>query len=235
LDPEAHRLRDFLTRIAQPHELLEDGSPEADSLLAARGAAGAVTPALIDGEDVYPAVTVASLAEAWRLSAPPSRTHYDFAIVGAGPAGLAAAVYAASDGLSTVLIEEDVPGGQASHTALIENFFGFVDGIGGAELARLAGRQAERFGAELILQRGVVGSAITAAGQERLSLDGGYERTADVVLATTGMVWRRLPLPASTNCSSAASTTARDAARRRSVPARTWWLLALGIPPVKPS
>src|SRR3712207_9092092 len=62
--------------------------------------------------------------------------------------GLAAAVYAASDGLSTVLIEEDVPGGQASHTALIENFFGFVEGIGGAELARLAGRQAERFRSE---------------------------------------------------------------------------------------
>jgi thioredoxin reductase (NADPH) len=194
LDPEAHRVRDFLTRIAQPHELLEEGSPEADALLAARGAAGAATPALIDGDQVHPAVTVASLAEAWELSAPPLRAHYDLAIVGAGPAGLAAAVYAASDGLSTVLIEEDVPGGQASHTALIENFFGFVDGIGGAELARLAGRQAERFGAELILQRGVVGSAITAAGQERLSLAGGYELTADVVLATTGMVWRRLPL-----------------------------------------
>ena len=137
---------------------------------------------------------VASLADAWRLSSPPSRAHYDLAIVGAGPAGLAAAVYAASDGLSTVLIEADVPGGQASHTSLIENFFGFVDGIGGAELARLAGRQAERFGAELILQRGVVGSSITAAGQERLMLAGGYELTADVVLATTGMVWRRLAL-----------------------------------------
>ena len=194
LDPAAHRVRDFLTRIAQPHELVEEGSPEADALLNARGAAGVETPALIDGEDVLPAVTIASLADAWRLSAPPSRTHYDLAIVGAGPAGLAAAVYAASDGLSTVLIETDVPGGQASHTSLIENFFGFVDGIGGAELARLAGRQAERFGAELILQRGVVGSSITAAGEERLTLAGGYELTADVVLATTGMIWRRLAL-----------------------------------------
>ena len=195
LDPDAHRIRDFLTRIAQPHELLEEGSPEAEALLAARGATGVATPALVDGDEVLGGVTVASLAEAWRLSAPPSRAHYELAIVGAGPAGLAAAVYAASDGLSTVLLEEDVPGGQASHTALIENFFGFVDGIGGAELARLAGRQAERFGAELILQRGVVGSAITAAGRERLVLAGGYELTADVVLAATGMVWRRLPLP----------------------------------------
>jgi thioredoxin reductase (NADPH) len=136
LDPEAHRVRDFLTRIAQPYELLEQGSPEAHALLAARGATDVPTPALIDGDDVLGAVSVASLAEAWRLSAPPARDHYDLAIVGAGPAGLAAAVYAASDGLSTVLIEADVPGGQASHTSLIENFFGFVDGIGGAELAR---------------------------------------------------------------------------------------------------
>jgi thioredoxin reductase (NADPH) len=194
LDPEAHRVRDFLTRIAQPHELVEEGSPEASALLAARGAAGVQTPALIDGDEVLAGVTVASLAEAWRLSSPPSHSHYDLAIVGAGPAGLAAAVYAASDGLSTVVIEEDVPGGQASHTALIENFFGFVEGIGGAELARLAGRQAEHFGAEVILQRGVVGSSITSAGQERLALAGGYEVTAEIVLATTGMDWRRLPL-----------------------------------------
>ena len=188
-------MRDFLTRVAQPHELVEAGSPEAQALLEARGAAGVETPALIDGDQVIAGVTVASLADAWRLSAPPSRAHYDLAIVGAGPAGLAAAVYAASDGLSTVLIEADVPGGQASHTSLIENFFGFVDGIGGAELARRAGRQAEQFGAELILQRGVVGSSIEAEGQERLMLAGGHELTADVVLATTGMDWRRLEIP----------------------------------------
>jgi thioredoxin reductase (NADPH) len=172
LDPEAHRVRDFLTRIAQPHELVEVGSPEAAALLEARGAADVATPALIDGDEVIPAVTVASLAEAWRMSAPPARSHYDLAIVGAGPAGLAAAVYAASDGLATVVIEADVPGGQASHTSLIENFFGFVDGIGGAELARLAGRQAERFGAELVLQRGVVASAIPPDGPPSLTLAG---------------------------------------------------------------
>ena len=139
LDPDAHRVRDFLTRIAQPHELLEAGSPEAEALLSARGAAGVQTPALIDGDNVLAAVTVTSLAEAWRLSAPPSRAHYHLAIVGAGPAGLAAAVYAASDGLSTLLIEADVPGGQASHTSLIENFFGFVDGIGTPCLMRVTG------------------------------------------------------------------------------------------------
>lgn len=192
LDPEAHRVRDFLTRIAQPHELIEVGSPEAEAMLAERNAAGARTPALIDGDRVHAGVTVTSLAQAWKLSDPPARSSYDLAIIGAGPAGLAAAVYAASDGLSTILIEDDVPGGQASHTALIENFFGFVDGIGGAELARRAGRQAERFGAELILQRGVIDATITATGKECLTLAGGHEISAEVVLACTGMDWRRL-------------------------------------------
>ena len=69
---------------------------------------------MVDGSDVYPNATLSLLAEAWNLSTPPSRKHYDLAIVGAGPAGLAAAVYAACDGLSTIVIEADVPGGQAS-------------------------------------------------------------------------------------------------------------------------
>jgi thioredoxin reductase (NADPH) len=192
LDPEDHRLRDFLTRTAQPYEFLEAGSAAADALLAERALAGAELPVLLDGDGAIAGATVASVAEAWRLTSPPARRHYDLAIVGAGPAGLGAAVYAASDGLSTVVVEADVPGGQASHTSLIENFFGFPDGIGGAELARLAGRQAERFGAELVLLRGVVGSSFDAGGRPSLELAGGYELTADVALAAPGMVWRRL-------------------------------------------
>jgi thioredoxin reductase (NADPH) len=192
LEPEHHRLRDFFTRAAQPYESLEHGSPEAAALLAEHGLAAQDLPVVIDGRDVYPRATVPMLAEAWNLSRPPSRRRYQLAIVGAGPAGLAAAVYAASDGLSTVVIEADVPGGQASHTSLIENFFGFPDGIGGAELARLAGRQAERFGAELILLRGVVGSTAGASGAPSLLTDGGFEVTADVVIAANGMEWRRL-------------------------------------------
>ena len=141
---------------------------------------------------MYRNATVALLGEAWAISTPPSRKHYELAIVGAGPAGLAAAVYAASDGLSTVVIEADVPGGQASHTSMIENFFGFPDGIGGAELARLAGRQAERFGAELVLLRGVVGSTGDASGAPSLEIEGGYKVTADTVIAANGMEWRRL-------------------------------------------
>ena len=192
LEPEHHRLRDFFTRTAQPYEFLELGSPEAAALLGHHGLVARDLPVVIDGDAVYRNATVELLAEAWNLATPPSRTHYDLAVVGAGPAGLAAAVYAASDGLSTVVIEVDVPGGQASHTALIENFFGFPDGIGGAELARRAGRQAERFGAELVLLRGVVGSTPIPAGAPSLLLDGGYEVTADAVIAANGMEWRRL-------------------------------------------
>jgi thioredoxin reductase (NADPH) len=103
-------------------------------------------------------------------------------------------VYAASDGLATLVVEEDVPGGQASHTSLIENFFGFPEGIGGAELARMAGRQAEKFGAELVLLRGVVGSRVAPGGNTVVQIAGGFEVGADVLLAAPGMEWRRLEL-----------------------------------------
>lgn len=192
LEPEDYRLRDFLTRTAQPYAFYEAGTPQADAVLAEHGATGAQLPVVIDDEGVHPAATLSGLADAWRVSRPPSRPHYDLAIVGAGPAGLAAAVYAASDGLSTLVLDADVPGGQASYTSMIENFFGFVDGIGGAELARLAGRQAERFGAEIVLLRGVVGSRFTGGDRPVLEVDGGFEVTADVVVVAPGMVWRRL-------------------------------------------
>ena len=123
---------------------------------------------VVDGDDVYAGATIERLAEAWDVFARPKRKHYDLFIVGAGPAGLAAAVYGASDGLSTVVAEGDVPGGQASYTSAIENFFGFVDPIGGAELARLAGRQAERFGAELLILNGVVGNRMAVARRPSL-------------------------------------------------------------------
>jgi thioredoxin reductase (NADPH) len=186
-----HRLRDFLTRAAQPFDWIEAGTPEAEELLAEHGAAGAELPVLIDGDRAIPAATIKRVAEEWGVRAPPSRSSYDIAIVGAGPAGLAAAVYAASDGLSTIVIDREVPGGQAAHTSMIENFFGFPDGIGGAELARLAGRQAERFGAELVLlrqiERGDVGGESFL-----LELEGGYEVEAPLMIAATGMAWRRL-------------------------------------------
>jgi thioredoxin reductase (NADPH) len=192
LDPGDYALRDFLTRAAQPYEFHEAGSPEAERLLAGLGGA-AELPVVIDGDTVHQAATIERLAEAWSGITTPKLARYDLAIGGAGPAGLAAAVYAASDGLSTVVIEREVPGGQAAYTSKIENFFGFPDGgIGGAELARRAARQAESFGAELLLLNGLVGHRPSGDGGTVLQTARGDEVTADVVLAAPGMEWRRL-------------------------------------------
>ena len=192
LDPGDHRLRDFLTRAAQPYEWFEAGTPEAEELLREHGAEGAELPVVIDGDRVTAAATIEVLADAWGVNAPPARSTYDLIIVGAGPAGLAAAVYAASDGLSTIVLEREVPGGQASQTSMIENFFGFPDGIGGAELARLAGRQAERFGAELLLLHESESGRRDSDGGFTVRVTGGHEVSAPVVIAASGMVWRRL-------------------------------------------
>jgi thioredoxin reductase (NADPH) len=180
-----HRLRDFLTRAAQPHEWLEAGTPEADRLLASMGLVEAPLPVVLDGGRAYVGATVETLVSAWNLSTAPKRSHYDLAIVGAGPAGLGAAVYAASDGLATIVLERDLPGGQASHTSMIENFLGFPEAIGGAELARRAGRQAERFGAELVFLREAVGSR-PGADPPVILLDSGVEVATSVVIAARG-------------------------------------------------
>src|SRR5215210_7231123 len=193
-DPDDYRLRDFLTRAAQPHEFYEAGSPQADAVLAEAGADGAELPVVVEGDTFHARATIDRLAEVWSIFARPRQSHYDLFIVGAGPAGLAAAVYGASDGLSTAVAEEDVPGGQASYTSMIENFFGYVDGIGGAELSRLAGRQAERFGAELLILNGVVNGRLLPGGMPIAKLLSGDEVTSDIALIATGMEWRRLEL-----------------------------------------
>jgi thioredoxin reductase (NADPH) len=193
LDAEHYRLRDFLTRAAQPYEWLGAGSAQADLLLERLGLVDAALPVVVDGDRSFAGATVETLARAWGGLQPAKRAHYDFVVIGAGPAGLAAAVYAASDGLSTLVCDSNVPGGQASYAAMIENFFGFPDGIGGAELARLAARQAERFGAELMLMRGVQGSRLNSHDEPvELILDDNSEVTASVVLAAPGIDWRRL-------------------------------------------
>lgn len=192
VDPDSHRIRDLLTRAAQPYEWIEAGTPEAAEVLARHGLAEADLPVVVDPDGVVREATAARLVAQWRMAAPPSEKDYDLAIVGAGPAGLAAAVYAASDGLRTALIEEDVPGGQASHTSRIENFFGFPEGIGGAELARRAGRQAEQFGAELVLFHQVSGSSRRADGCFEIAVGGDHRIVARVVIAAPGMLWRKL-------------------------------------------
>ena len=98
----------------------------------------------------------------------PTRREYDLAIVGAGPAGLAAAVYAVSDGLSTVIAEAGAPGEQAAHTSAIEDYFGLAESLSGAHLARLGGRQAERFGGETAHPRGAIDGGAKPYGRHAI-------------------------------------------------------------------
>ena len=184
LAAEDHRLRDFLERTAQPYEWVEAG-PGDDGL-----------PRVIEQDGTVIAdATVERLVGAWLTDNEPRQREYDLAIVGAGPAGLSAAVYAASDGLSTIVLEREAPGGQTSHTSKIENFFGFPEGIGGAELARLAGRQAEDFGAQLLVMRGVTSHRHGPDGPFVVEIDGEAEVEARALIAAPGMDWRRIQAP----------------------------------------
>ncbi len=195
MDADHYRVRDFFTRVAQPYEWYEAGTSEADELLGAHGLDEHDLLVVVDEDKTYTTVTLEGIANAFGHRDPPKRDEYDFVVIGCGPAGLAAAVYAASDGLATVVFDRDVPGGQASYTNSIENFFGFPEGIGGAELARLAGRQAEGFGAELMLLNGIRGSRMNGANEPvTLVTQDGHELTAKVTLAATGMDWRKLDL-----------------------------------------
>ena len=149
-------------------------------------------PVVLDGERVFKAATLGALLEAWGFAHVPRQASYDIAVVGGGPAGLAAAMYAASAGFSTVLVERDIPGGQAAHTSLIENYLGFPEGIEGSRLLRLAGRQTEAFGGEIVML-----SEVTALDQDgdsrvRFTLGGGVEVTAAVAVVAPGIDWRRL-------------------------------------------
>ena len=119
---------------------------------------------------------------------------YDLVIVGGGPAGLAAAVYGASEGLRTVLVEREAPGGQAGQSSRIENYLGFPNGLSGADLARRAHDQARRFGAELLTVQEV--RALEARGPQRVvTLADGTELAGHTVLVATGVAYRRLDAP----------------------------------------
>jgi thioredoxin reductase (NADPH) len=143
-----------------------------------------------DGEPLRSPTTL-DLAGALHLPTSAEQPLYDVCIVGAGPAGLAAAVYAASEGLSTVLVEREAPGGQAGQSARIENYLGFPRGLSGSDLTQRAVAQAKRFGAEMVLARDVVGLQ-TRGPVRAVVLDGAGDLEAKSVVVATGVSYRRL-------------------------------------------
>src|SRR6185312_15124334 len=148
---------------------------------------------LPNGVRLAPA-TLEDVAAGLGMVLPPSLSEYDLAIIGAGPAGLAAAVYGASEGLRTLAIEAIAPGGQAGTTSMIENYLGFPQGISGSELATRATAQARRFGAEILLARRLVDLSADGPGYLARLSDGSTVR-ARAVLVASGVDWRRLDIP----------------------------------------
>jgi thioredoxin reductase (NADPH) len=201
--PRGHEIRDYLTRNQVPYQWLD---PDADE--PGRRLAASVAQTLGEGAIADPTVpfvlfpdgvvlvnpTNLELAEKVGLQTHAALPFYDLVIVGAGPAGLAAAVYGASEGLKTVLVEREAPGGQAGTTSRIENYLGFPAGLSGGDLARRGLAQARRLGAEILSPLDVV--SVTRKDPYRVvTLADGSELSCQAVIVSTGVSYRQLDLP----------------------------------------
>ncbi|WP_078988854.1 FAD-dependent oxidoreductase [Streptomyces sp. WM6372] len=192
--PGTHAVRDFFTRNGQPFRFLNvERDPEALTLIAAQPDAVLPLVRFPDGA-VLSAPSDTELAQRLGLATTASRPHYECVIVGAGPAGLAAGVYAASEGLSTLMLDSRAPGGQAGTSSLIENYLGFPSGLSGGDLTRRATIQASRFGAEILHPVEVV-SLTRDDPAKILTLADGTEISAETVLLATGVSYNRLEAP----------------------------------------
>ena len=189
-------VRDFLARNRVPYRWYAATEPEGERLLAAAEVSDEeCIPVVITSEgEVLRSPSDAELASRVGLSTDPTEEFYDVIVVGGGPAGLGAAVYAASEGLRTVLVERTATGGQAGQSARIENYLGFPDGVSGSQLAERARRQAVKFGAEVVSARDV--SAVESRGAARVVrfVDGGTIEAHTAILAT-GVAYRQLDAP----------------------------------------
>jgi thioredoxin reductase (NADPH) len=195
---KCYDLRDFLARNRVPYEWtdveLTANDPETKRLLEALGPEAASLPVVLfpDGTKLLEGVP-ADVAQKVGLRTRAQTNFYQLAIVGGGPAGLAAAVYGASEGLSTVIIEREAPGGQAGMSSRIENYLGFPAGLSGTDLARRAVVQALRFGVEIVSQEAV--GARVEGPYRIIKLGDGSELSCNALIISSGVQWRRLEAP----------------------------------------
>jgi thioredoxin reductase (NADPH) len=191
----SYEVRDFLARNSVPYRWLSSEEPEGQRLLVAAGVDATKVPLVVtpDGDSLVDP-GVGELAARVGLSTTPAIDFYDVVIVGGGPAGLGAAVSAASEGLRTVLVERRATGGQAGQSSRIENYLGFPDGVTGTQLTDRARRQAHKFGAEILTARDVVGLDVRASSRAVRFADGA-EVLAHAVLLATGISYRKLDVP----------------------------------------
>jgi len=228
-DPSTHALKDFLTRNLVPYSWLDvELSPEAEPLLKAAGAGPSDLPVIVleDGQALL-APELSEVAARVGLKQRPELKSYDLVIVGAGPAGLAAAVYGASEGLSTLLVEAEAPGGQAGLSSAIENYLGFPAGLSGSDLARRAVTQAKRFGAEIL--NPVRATALRREDPYRVvTLSDGSEVAARAVLIATGVAYRRLDAPGADELAGAGVYYGAAATEAMSVTGRKVFVVGAG-------
>ena len=195
----SYELRDFLARNHVPYQWIDvelsANDPETRRLLKALGSEISNLPVVLfpDGTKLLEGA-LTEVAQKVGLRTRAQTSFYDLAIVGGGPAGLAAAVYGASEGLNTVMIEREAPGGQAGMSSRVENYLGFPNGLSGGDLARRAVVQARRFGVEILSPQEVVG--IRTEGSYRIvRLADGLEISCHALMIATGVQWRRLEAP----------------------------------------
>ncbi len=194
--PQSNDIRDFLGRNFVPHQWLNVESDEtAKILLKTTGADAALLPVVIFADGSFLAnPPTGEIARKLGLKTKAEFPFYDLVVVGAGPAGLAATVYGAADGLHTLLIEREAPGGQAGRSSRIENYLGFPMGLSGNDLARRAIAQVRRFGAEILTPQEV--KAVRIEGPTRmLTLADGTEIGCRALVIATGIAFRKLEVP----------------------------------------
>jgi thioredoxin reductase (NADPH) len=189
-DATVRELRSFLGRSQISHDWITPDAPDRDTRWPGPPIGDDELPALVcDDGELLRRATCRDVAEHLGLQTGPHAGAYDTVIIGGGPAGLAAAVYGASEGLRTLVIEREAPGGQAETSSRIENYLGFPTGISGGELARRALQQATRLGAEIAVTRSAVSIDPSAMA---VTLDGGERVEARTIVLATGVAWRRL-------------------------------------------